>query len=447
MRSPTDSNGLRYPLPMHLTLWQRLLRGAYSCVMYAMVPVMLYHLVWRGLRDRNYFRRWSERFGWYGVAPLDGCLWVHAVSVGEVNAAAPLVDALCARYPDAQLLVTTTTPTGAARVQDLWKGDVLHLYFPYDLPGAVRRFLVHVRPRIAVVMETEIWPNLYVATGRRGIPLMMVNARLSQRSSRGYRPVLPLIRLALAQVAVIAAQSEGDARRLRSVGAPEGRVRVVGNLKYDLRVPEGLDAQARLRRGAWNSARPVWIAASTHEDEETQVLDVHARLRAEFPDLLLLWAPRHPTRFAHVAHACVQRGFSTLTRSADEMADGETDCFVLDNIGELMGFYAAADVAFVGGSLQAIGGHNVLEPAALGVPSVVGPHTFNFAEATALLRNEGALLQVVDADGLAHAVADLLADAPRRRAMGAAGRLTVERERGALARTLELIALRLPVAD
>ena len=428
---------------MHLTLWQRLLRGAYACVMYAMVPVMLYHLVWRGLRDRNYFRRWNERFGWYGAAPLHGCLWVHAVSVGEVNAAAPLVDALRARYPDSPLVVTTTTPTGAARVQDLWKGSVRHLYFPYDLSGAVRRFLAHARPRIAVVMETEIWPNLYVATGRSGIPLMMVNARLSQRSSRGYRPVLPLIRLALAQVSVIAAQSEGDARRLRSVGAPDERVRVVGNLKYDLRVPEGLDAQARLHRVAWGSARPVWIAASTHEDEEPQVLDVHARLRALFPELLLVWAPRHPARFAGVVKACNERGFRTRARSTDEMADGDTDCFVLDSIGELMGFYAAADVAFVGGSLQAIGGHNVLEPAALGVPSVVGPHTFNFADATALLRDEGALLQVADADGLARAVAELLADAPRRRAMGAAGRLAVERERGALARTLDLIASRL----
>jgi 3-deoxy-D-manno-octulosonic-acid transferase len=431
---------------MHLSLWQRLLRGAYACVMYALVPVMLYHLVWRGLRDRNYFRRWSERFGWYARAPMDGSLWVHAVSVGEVNAAAPLIDALRMRYPDAPMVVTTTTPTGAARVQALWKGDVQHLYFPYDLPGAVRRFLAHVRPQLVVVMETEIWPNLYVAIGQGDVPLLMVNARLSQRSWRGYQPVLPLIRLTLGQVTLIAAQSEADARRLRSVGAPAERVRVVGNLKYDLRLPEGLDTQARRRRATWGSARPVWIAASTHEDEEARVLDVHARLRAEFPDLLLLWAPRHPERFGAVAELCVQRGFRTRTRSGDEIASADTECFVLDSMGELMGFYAAADVAFVGGSLQPIGGHNVLEPAALAVPSVVGPYTFNFAEATALLRDEGALLQVPDADGLEDALATLLADAPRRRAMGAAGRLTVERERGALARTMELIALRLPVA-
>jgi len=412
--------------------------------MYALVPVMLYHLVWRGLRDRNYFRRWSERFGWYGVAPIEGSLWVHAVSVGEVNAAAPLIDALRARYPEAPFVVTTTTPTGAARVQDLWKGAVRHLYFPYDLPGAVGRFLKHVGPRLVVVMETEIWPNLYVAIGETGLPFILVNARLSQRSWRGYQPVLPLIRLALAQVSLIAAQSEADARRLRSVGAPDEHVSVVGNLKYDLRVPDGLEALARQRRVAWGSARPVWIAASTHEEEEPHVLDVHERLRAKFPGLLLLWAARHPTRFASVANACVQRGFKTRLRSVDESAEADTDCFVIDSIGELMGFYAAADVAFVGGSLQAIGGHNVLEPAALAVASVVGPHTFNFVDATALLLDEGALLQVDDADGLARALADLLADAPRRQAMGAAGRITVERERGALARTLDLIDARLP---
>ncbi len=424
---------------MKLTFWQRLLRTAYACVMYALVPVMLYHLVWRGLRDRSYFRRWSERFGWYADAPMAGSLWVHAVSVGEVNAAAPLIDALRARWPEIPLVVTTTTPTGAARVQALWKGAVRHLYFPYDLPGMVRRFLAQLRPRLAVVMETEIWPNLYVAIGRAGIPLAMVNARLSQRSWRGYQPLLPLIRLTLSQPTLIAAQSQEDARRLRSVGAPAERVRVVGNLKYDLRVPDGLDVLAKQRRAAWGSGRPVWIAASTHEDEQAPVLAVHARLRERFPDLLLLWAPRHPERFASVVEACVGHGFRTHTRSADANAQADTECFVIDSLGELMGFYAAADVAFVGGSLQAIGGHNVLEPAALGVPSVVGPHTFNFAEATALLREESALLQVVDADELQRALGDLLADAPRRLAMGAAGRLTVERERGALARTLDLI--------
>ena len=421
------------------SLSQRLLRAAYAGVMYALVPAMLYHLVWRGLGDRNYFRRWSERFGWYGAPPIGPTLWVHAVSVGEVIAAAPLVDALRARHPELALLVTTTTPTGAAQVASRWKGAVRHLYFPYDLQGAAKRFLAHAQPRIAVVMETEIWPNLYCAVGRARIPLLLVNARLSQRSLRGYRLVLPLIRMALDQVGVIAAQSDADAARLRAAGAPSGRVQVAGNLKFDLRLPDDLPALASERRTAWGEARPVWIAASTHEGEEAQVLEAHARLRERFPALLLLWAPRHPLRFAAVAGACAQRGFRTRQRSVQGMADADTDCFVIDTIGELMGFYAASDVAFVGGSLQAIGGHNVLEPSALGVPCVVGPHTTNFAEATRLLREAGALLQVPDAAGLTRALSELLADAPRRRAMGEAGRAIVQRERGALARITALV--------
>ena len=429
---------------MFLTLWQRLLRVLYSAVMYALVPVMLYHLVWRGLRDRNDFRRWSERFGWYGGPGLCESLWLHAVSVGEVNAAAPLIDALRAAYPGREIVITTITQTGSARVQALWGERVRHLYLPYDLPGAVRRFLRHVDPRLALVMETEIWPNLYLGTHARGIPLMLINARLSQRSGRGYRPVLPLIRLAMDRVDLIAAQTEADARRLRAVGARAARIRITGNLKYDLRLPDGLDAQAQRWRAGWNSARPVWIAASTHEDEERLVLDVHGALRMRFPDLLLLWAPRHPDRFATVTEQAQLRGLRVRSRSVHQLPAIDTDCFVLDSMGELLAFYAAADVAFVGGSLQAIGGHNVLEPAALGVPSIVGPHTFNFVEVTALLRDDGALLQVENVAGLEAALALLIDDAPRRRAMGAAGRLAVERERGALARTMQLIAELLP---
>ncbi|MBS0213497.1 MAG: lipid IV(A) 3-deoxy-D-manno-octulosonic acid transferase [Proteobacteria bacterium] len=430
---------------MPATLWQRLLRGVYACVMYAMVPAILYHLVWRGLRDRNYFRRWSERFGWYGVAPLPPSIWIHAVSVGEVIAVAPLVDALRARHPDALVLVTTATPTGAAQVAARWKGEVVHLYLPCDLRGAVRRFLAHARPRIGVVMETEIWPNLYLEMRRAEVPLLLVNARLSQRSLNGYLPVRPLIRMALGCVDEIAAQSEADAQRFVRAGAPAQRVRVIGNIKYDLRVPDGLDALARERRAAWGATRPVWIAASTHEGEESFVIDAHARLRERFPGLLLLWAPRHPARFPFAIAACRQRGWRTGARSARAMADADTDCFVIDSLGELLGYYATADVAFVGGSVQAIGGHNVLEPAALGVPSVVGPHTANFTEATALLRDAGALLQAGDADGVTRALADLLADPARSRAMGAAARALVERERGALTRTLARVEAWLPV--
>ncbi len=428
---------------MPVSPWQRLLRGAYACVMYASVPALLYHLVWRGLSDRAYFRRWSERFGWYGAAPLPPSIWIHAVSVGEVIAAAPLIDALRARHPDASFLVTTTTPTGAAQVAARWKGAVTHLYLPFDLRGAVRRFLAHARPRIAVVMETEIWPNLYVETAHAGIALLLVNARLSMRSLRGYGPVLPLIRMALGCVAEIAAQSDADAGRLVQAGAPATQVQVSGNLKYDLRLPDGLEALARQRRDMWGAKRPVWIAASTHEGEEAFVVDAHARLRERIPGLLLLWAPRHPARFGPAASACLARGWRTRRRSIETMADADTDCLLIDSLGELPGFYACAEVAFVGGSLQAIGGHNVLEPAALGVPSVVGPHTENFTEATALLREAGALVQATDAEGIVCAMRDLLLDPARRQAMGVAGRALIARERGALERTLTRVEARL----
>lgn len=428
---------------MSFSLWQRFWHGAYACVMYALVPALLYHLVWKGLRDRAYFRRWSERFGWYGETPLPPTIWVHAVSVGEVIAAAPLVDALRAQHPDATVLVTTGTPTGAAQVATRWKAAVAHRYLPYDLPGAAKRFLAHARPRIAIVLETEIWPNLYVETARAKVPLLLVNARLSQRSSNGYAPVRPLIGMALACVDAIAAQSPADAARLIHAGAVAQRVQVSGNIKYDLKLPEGLEALARARRDGWGAARPVWIAASTHEGEESFVIDAHARLRERFPNLLLLWAPRHPARFQSAIAACRQRGWHTRTRSSDAMATADTDCFVIDTLGELLAFYACADVAFVGGSVQAIGGHNVLEPAALGVPTVVGPHTANFADITALLREGGAMAQAADGAGVIDALTDLLADPARRRAMGAAGLALVARERGALARTLALVESRL----
>ena len=339
---------------MPVSPWQRLLRGAYACVMYALVPAMLYHLVWRGLRDREYFRRWSERFGWYGAAPLAATIWVHAVSVGEVIAAAPLIDALRQRHADAPFLITTTTPTGAAQVAARWGAAVTHLYLPYDLRGAVRRFLAHARPRLAVVMETEIWPNLYVETARARVPLLLVNARLSERSLRGYRPVAALIRMALARVDAIAAQSRADADRFVRAGAPHATLQVLGNIKFDLRLPAGLDALAHERRSGWGAMRPVWIAASTHEGEETFVVETHRCLRERFPDLLLLWAPRHPARFPAAAAACRKQGWNTRTRSAGVAADVATDCLVIDSIGELMGYYAAADVAFVGGSVQAM---------------------------------------------------------------------------------------------
>jgi 3-deoxy-D-manno-octulosonic-acid transferase len=405
----------------------RALRGLYSLVIRLALPVSLYYLIWRGLRQREYFDRWSERFALYRGPALDACLWVHAVSVGEVNVAAPLVAALRARDPGLPVLVTTTTPTGSARVRALWGKDVRHVYLPYDLPGAVRNFLDHFRPRLAVVMETEIWPNLFAELHAREVPLLIANARLSERSLRGYRPIAALVAAALQQVDAVAAQSPADAARYRRLGAPDKRVHVTGNIKYDLPVPAGLVEQAGGWRRAWG------------ERPEAAVREAHAAVLARHPDALLLWAPRHPERFAAVAADAEHAGLRVAMRRRDELPAADTQVFVVDTLGELMAFFAAADIAFVGGSLQEIGGHNVLEPAALGVPALVGPHTFNFQESTDLLVEAGAVQRVADAAGLAAAVDRAFRDPAAAQARGAAGRVRIAGERGALARTMALL--------
>ena len=425
---------------MPLTFGQRVMLGLYSLVLHLAFPVTLYHLIWRGMRQREYLQRWPERYAWFdGKLDLHDTIWVHAVSVGEVLAARPLVDGLLAAHPDRPLLVTTITPTGSARVRALWGDRVHHVYLPYDLRRMVRRFLDRVRPAVAVIVETEIWLNLYAECGRRGIPLMMVNARLSERSLRGYLPVQALAGVAMKAVTLVAAQSNADATRLARIGADPARIVVTGNLKYDLTLPEGVDAQAARWRRAWGAARPVWIAASTHPPEEDAVLEIHARLIERHPDALLLWAPRHPERFAPVTEASAALGLRTATRRAEMMPGPDTQVFVIDTLGELLRFFAAADVAFVGGSLCEIGGHNVLEPAALGIPSVVGPYTFNFAEITRRLRDAGALRQVPDAAAVGDEVLALLEDAAARQRMGEAGRRQVSELSGALERTLALV--------
>jgi len=425
---------------MHLTFGQRVLLGLYSLVLHLAFPVTLYHLIWRGMRQREYLQRWPERYAWLdGKLDLHDTLWVHAVSVGEVLAARPLVDGLLAAHPGRPLLITTITPTGSDRVRALWGDRVHHVYLPYDLRSMVRRFLDRARPALAVIVETEIWLNLYVECGHRGIPLMMVNARLSERSLRGYLPVQSLARVAMKAVTVVAAQSNADAARLERIGADPGHIVVTGNLKYDLALPDGVNEQARRWRQAWGAGRPVWMAASTHAPEEDAVLEIHARLLERHPDALLLWAPRHPERFAAVAEAAAALGMRTATRRVETLPGPDTQVFVIDTLGELLRFFAAVDVAFVGGSLCDIGGHNVLEPAALGIPSVVGPRTFNFAEVTRRLRDADALRQVPDAVAVGDEVLALLDDPATRERMGEAGRRQVSELSGALGRNLALV--------
>jgi 3-deoxy-D-manno-octulosonic-acid transferase len=414
-------------------------RFLYTLTMYLLTPAILYRLAVRGLRYREYFERWRERFGFVTDTGMQDSIWVHAVSMGEVNAAMPLIDALMCRYQGASFVITTVTPTGSERVRRVYGDRVMNVYLPYDLPAAIRRFLDRVRPRVALIMETEIWPNLFFECEARGIPLIVANARLSEKSLRGYGPIRPLARQALAGAHFIAAQSETDARRLRELGAPDEKISVIGNLKYDMTVPEHLVVHSRAMRVEWGARRPVWIAASTHEGEELAVIKAHADVLRRFPDALLLLVPRHPERFKPVAQACRSFGFVTRTRSEDGAATSDTQCFVVDTLGELMNFYAAADAAFVGGSLVPIGGHNVLEPAALSVPIVVGGYTFNFAEIVANLLEREAVLQIVSGDELGPTITRLLADETLRTSLGNAARVAFEHEQGSVLRTVAII--------
>jgi 3-deoxy-D-manno-octulosonic-acid transferase len=421
----------------------RPVRLFYSLLFYAVTPLLLARLFWRSRRgEPGYLARWNERFACYDKAtskPEQGVIWFHAVSVGEAEAAFPLVRAMARRFPDAPILVTSTTPTGSGRVQAVLGDSVAHAYLPYDLPDAVARFLNRFRPRLAVVMETEIWPNLYHACAARQIPLAIVNARLSERSAKGYRRLRGFTRATLANVNLIAAQTQADAERFILAGAKPKSVAVTGNIKYDLELPPDYFAQAGALREALFGQRPVWIAASTHDGEEALVLQAYARLREAHPDLLLVLAPRHPPRFDLVANLCLAAGWPLARRSLGQSGQN-ADVFLLDTLGELRLFFAAADIAFVGGSLVPVGGHNVLEPALAGVPVLFGPHMFNFEEAGRRLIEAGGALQVQDAGELGLRVDEWLRDPHDRQQIGQNARYFVEAGRGALGRVEAALA-------
>ncbi|MCP4695749.1 MAG: 3-deoxy-D-manno-octulosonic acid transferase [Gammaproteobacteria bacterium] len=415
------------------------MRFLYSCLFYLLTPAVLVRLLWRGFRAPAYWRRWPERFGFFKPLPVSQTLWIHAVSFGEVQAAVPLVKALRARYPEEAVLITAMTPTGSRQVREVFGDSVQHVYLSYDLPGAVRRFLVRTKPRIGIIMETELWPNLFHACKARGIPLVLANARLSARSANGYRYTGSLINETLACLSQVAAQTAADAERLISLGAAAERVRITGSVKFDIRLPANLAEQAKILRETWGTARAVWIAASTHEGEDEQVLEAFALIKKSVAHGLLILVPRHPERFKRVASLCVSRGYKLARRSAGEVCTAETEVYLGDTMGELLVLYAASDAAFIGGSLAPVGGHNPLEPAALGLPVLMGPHMFNFQDISLRLQEDNAARQVHTAKALAGALLDLFGDAELRTRTGENGRLFVERNRGALERLLTIV--------
>ena len=415
------------------------MRWLYTLLIYLITPLVLLLLAIRGLHNRDWLKRWPQRFGWFDPPEKTGGIVVHAVSVGEVNAASSLVKALSLHFPQLPLCLTTLTPTGSDRVHSLFRDEVFHVYAPLDLRGAVKRFFDRVQPVFLIIMETEIWPNLYFEANRRDIPLMIANARISEQSIRGYRRFKRMTTAALSQVSWIAAQSKLDAERLIEIGADVTRLEVTGNLKFDVKLPPGLLEQGEAIRQTWGSKRLVLVAGSTHEGDEKPVLEAFKQLLRQSPEALLVLVPRHPERFGRAAQLTRSCGLTVCLHSELIDCPPSAQCFIVDAMGELLRYYAACDVAFVGGSLEPIGGHNALEPAALAKPVLFGPHTFNFKDITDQLLNTGAAIRVNNARDLEETTARLFKQADARDQMGRAGLELVKSGQGALDRTVEIV--------
>ncbi|RLA55363.1 MAG: 3-deoxy-D-manno-octulosonic acid transferase [Gammaproteobacteria bacterium] len=423
------------------------MRYLYSALLYVLSPLVVLRMLLRSRRVPDYRRRLAERFGIFTVpstSPSDTArpaIWVHAVSVGETLAAAPVIESLLQAYPNHRLVVTTTTPTGSQRVQALFGGRVFHVYAPWDLPGSVRRFLHRTRPCLLLIVETELWPNMLHYSRARGCRIVLANARLSERSARGYARFGGLTRSLLEQLDTVACQSAIDGQRFTELGLPARALQVTGNIKFDLELNETLCMQAAaLRRDYGADKRPILVVASTHAGEDGQILAAFATLRRSVDDCLLVIVPRHPERFDAVHSLCVSAGWQVLRRSGGETPAIGDDIVLGDTMGELLLLLGVATVAVIGGSLVEHGGHNVLEAAAWGVPVVTGPHMFNFAGASDLLVSAGAMIMLEDTRQLGAALVELLGDPDRRLQMGAAALQVMADNRGAKKLLLELVA-------
>jgi 3-deoxy-D-manno-octulosonic-acid transferase len=416
------------------------MRYLYTLLLFLLIPFYLIRLYWRGYKVPSYRDRWLERFGLFESSLGEQGIWIHAVSVGEVQAIAPLVGRLLDQYPAYPLLMTTTTPTGAQRVEALFGDEVEHRYAPLDFPWVVRRFLHRYQPRLLILVETEIWPNLIYYAKSEGVPTLLANARMSVRSAQGYHRVARLTRQALRNLTVIAPHAEADAERFRTLGARPEQIEVTGSIKFDIHLPGSLLERVDVMRREWGGgARAVWIAASTHEGEDELILQAHAQVRHGIRDALLILVPRHPERFERVGQLVEESGFSWVRRSQPAQCTLETAVFLGDTMGELTLFIGASDAAFMGGSLVPHGGHNILEAAAQGVAVVFGPHMFNFSEISALFLQHQAAVQIDSSATLAKQIKEWLRDASQRSRVGEAGRELVDKNRGALDRLTRLV--------
>ena len=414
-------------------------RFSYTLLYYLLLPVVFARLLWRARKAPLYRKRWGERLGFFKAPLQTNGLWLHSVSVGETIAAAPLIKQIQQSYPDLPITITTMTPTGSERVTALFGDSVFHVYVPYDTPSAVGRFLKKVRPKLALIMETELWPNLIHQCSRQQVPVLIANARLSARSAKGYGRFPKLTQPMLQQVSCIAAQAEADGQRFVELGLEPQKLQVTGSIKFDIQVSSELLVDAQQLRSQWGVERPVWVAASTHHGEDEPILQVFKALLQHYPQALLVLVPRHPERFADVAQLCRSQGFDVAVRSQQQPVSADTQILLADTMGELMLFYAVSDIAFVGGSLVPTGGHNFLEPAALGVPVLAGPHVFNFTEISRLLVDAGGMCQLETVEQLAAEVRRLMDQSDERQKMGEAARSVVQNNGGAQQRLFELV--------
>jgi len=411
------------------------MRRIYTLALTLLLPYVIFHLLWRGRKQPEYLQHIGERFGFYPIKSIKPIIWLHTVSVGETRAAASLVSALQKSYPTHQILLTHTTPTGRAASEQLYGDSVLRVYLPYDYPFAVKRFLTHFQPKIGVLLETEIWANLIHQCHRRSLPLLLLNARLSKKSARGYAKFSGLTRAALSELAGIAAQTPDDAQRLSALGA--SNIQLMGNLKYDIAPPSAMLQLGAQLREQFGTERKIFLAASTRDGEEELILDAISALN--LPELLTIMVPRHPQRFDQVAKLIEQRGLAYQKRSDNLVISADTKVVLGDSMSEMFAYYAACDLAFIGGSLLPFGGQNLIEASSVGRPVLIGPHTYNFEQATELAIAAGAALRVENATELQQKICELFAQPQRLAEMGNAGLLFVKSNTGATEKALNLV--------
>lgn len=421
----------------------RLLQSVYTVIFTCLLPVVFFRLWVRSLRLPAYRRRWAERLGFVPLPPLEEVMWLHAVSVGEAIAAIPLVHRFRQQFPQSPILITTTTPTGSERVQAAFKDmlgkQIYHCYLPYDLPFTLNNFFKRIKPKLLILMETEIWPNLLQACKARQLPVLIANGRLSPVSMRRYQWLGQMMKWIVSPISAVAAQSAMDVARFAKLGVTANKITDTGNIKFDLQLPTYLQEAGLLLREELGANRLIWIAASTHETEEAIALNVYQALKQRFPELLLFLVPRHPDRFNKVANLCTDRGFSIARRSQKQSTTSQTDIYLGDTMGELPLFYAASDVAFVGGSFVTVGGHNLLEPAALGLPVISGPQLFNFVAISQMLAGAKGASIVNDEAELTTCLGELLASSDKRNMQGKLAQKVVEENKGALDKLLLVI--------